>query len=93
MGSDDDRAELRRNITRLKALLDAEQGLAPETRVTALASVVQAQSSLLAADAMDRLRTAVDAAGGDVVAPLATALYAFEETAGRLVNALQQLPG
>jgi hypothetical protein len=51
----DDRAELRENIRRLEALLNAEQAQSAETRVTALASLVLAQPSSLAAEAADKL--------------------------------------
>jgi hypothetical protein len=73
----DPRDKLRENISRLEALLDTEQGLSAEARVTALTSVVQAQSSLLAAEAADALEAAVVSAQDDVVTPLSIALNAF----------------
>lgn len=84
----DPRDKLRENICRLEALLDAEQGLSAEARVTALTSVVQAQSSLLAAEAADALEAAVVSAQDDVVTPLSIALNAFGEKSGQLLSAL-----
>ncbi len=89
MGLNQDRDNLERDIARLKALLESQPGLPAETRVTALAAVVQAEASLLAADT---LMPAMDTAEGDVAAPLATALYAFAEKADLLVVALGRLP-
>ena len=87
MGLNQDRDDLERDIARLKALLESQRGLPAETRVSALAALVQAQASLLAADA---LMTAMHTAEGDVASPLATALHAFAESADRLSGRLPE---
>ena len=89
MGWNDNRAELERNISQLKALLDTQPGLPAEVRVTTLAALVQAQSSLLAADT---LMSAMHTAEGDVAAPLTVALHAFAEQAEMLSARLGRLP-
>jgi hypothetical protein len=57
--------------------------------VTALAALMQAQSSLLASDT---LMSAMHTAEGDVAGPLATALHAFVESADQLSARPGRLP-
>ena len=89
MGWNDDRSRLEDDIRQLRALMETQPGLAADMRVTGLAALVQAQSSLLAADA---LKSAMATAEGDVAGPLALAMRIFAEKAELLSYALRRLP-
>jgi len=87
--SNDDADRLGANIAELQRLLDAQTGLSPEARVTGLAALVNAKTTLRL---LDELPFRVGAMRDDVAGPLAHALREFSEVAPGLAAGLRRLP-
>jgi len=85
----DDVDAIRRDIAELRAALDAAD-LRADARVTALASIVDAKTMLLAIETFHAHR---DGIVEDVIRPLTAALASFPEAAEDLATGLHRLPG
>jgi len=81
--------EIRGDIAELRAALDAGKGLPAETRVTALAALVNAKALVFAVETFEQHREGI---AEDVIGPLTDELARFPEAANGLAAGLRRLP-